>query len=313
MHESYNPFVSVVTPFYNGEIYLVETIESVIRQEYANWELLLIDDGSSDGATRIAKSYSSKYPGKIYYLEHDNHANKGPSASRNLGMAKASGELLAFLDSDDYWLPEKLKIQVELLKQYPDATALCEATKFWSSWSDHKNKDVVLQVAKDVNKLYYAPDLASLVYPLGKGSGFCTCGLIVKKKLLDKIGGFDEGFTGKNQLYEDQVLFVKLYLHANVYISSECNNFYRQRPDSLMHGLYTEGYSLQGKLFFLDWLKAYLEKKSIMDKDIYRALKKAYMPYRYPVLYKLSGKTKSALRRIKNKFTGYIKTRTVNL
>jgi glycosyltransferase involved in cell wall biosynthesis len=304
MHESYNPFVSVITPFYNGEIFLVETIESVIRQEYANWELLLIDDGSSDGSTSIAKSYSIKYPNKIYYLEHAEHVNKGPSASRNLGIANSKGELLAFLDSDDYWLPGKLKTQVELLNQYPDATALCEATKFWSSWSDPEKKDVVMQVAKKVDQIYYAPSLTSLVYPLGKGSGFCTCGLIVKKKLLDKIGGFDEGFTGKNKLYEDQVLFVKLYLHANVYISSACNNFYRQRPDSLMHGLYTEGYSLQGKFFFLDWLKAYLEKNSIMDKDIYRALIKAYMPYRYPVLYKLSGKIKSALKRIMNKIGG---------
>jgi glycosyltransferase involved in cell wall biosynthesis len=304
MHESYNPFVSVITPFYNGEIFLVETIESVIRQEYANWELLLIDDGSSDGSTSIAKSYSIKYPNKIYYLEHSEHINKGPSASRNLGIANSKGELLAFLDSDDYWLPGKLKTQVELLNQYPDATALCEATKFWSSWSDPEKKDVVIQVAKKVDQIYYAPSLTSLVYPLGKGSGFCTCGLIVKKKLLDKIGGFDEGFTGKNKLYEDQVLFVKLYLHANVYISSACNNFYRQRPDSLMHGLYTEGYSLQGKLFFLNWLKAYLEKNKITDEGILRLLKKAYAPYRYPVLYKISCKVKSAVKRIMNKIGG---------
>ena len=302
MDQPYNPFVSVITPFYNGEDYLVETIETVIQQEYTNWELLLIDDGSLDGSTSIAKFYSIKYPNKIYYLEHINHVNRGPSASRNLGIAKARGDLLAFLDSDDYWLPEKLKTQVGLLNQYRDATALCEATKFWSSWSDHQNKDVIMQVAKDTDKLYYAPTLTSLVYPLGNGSGFCTCGLVVTKKLLDKIGGFDENFTGKNQLYEDQVLFVKLYLHANVYVSSKCNNFYRQRPDSLMHGLYTEGYSFEGKLFFLNWLKAYLEKNSINDKNIYRALKNAYMPYRYPLLYKFLKKIKSLLEKAKRQF-----------
>jgi hypothetical protein len=163
---------------------------------------------------------------------------------------------------------------------------------------------MVIQVAKEVDKLYYAPTLTSLVYPLGKGSGFCTCGLIIKKKLLDEIGGFDESFTGKNQLYEDQVLFVKLYLHANVYISSLCNNYYRQRPESLMHSLYTEGYSLHGKLFFLNWLKAYLEQNKITDKSILRLLKKAYAPYRYPVFYKISFKVKSAVKRIKNKIAG---------
>jgi glycosyltransferase involved in cell wall biosynthesis len=248
--------------------------------------------------------YADKYPGNIFYLEHEKHVNKGPSASRNLGIAKSRGELLAFLDSDDYWLPEKLKTQVALLRQYPDATALCEATKFWNTWSDPQKTDMVIQVVKEVDKLYYAPTLTSLVYPLGKGSGFCTCGLIIKKKLLDEIGGFDESFTGKNQLYEDQVLFVKLYLHANVYISSLCNNYYRQRPESLMHSLYTEGYSLHGKLFFLNWLKAYLEQNKITDKGILRLLKKAYAPYRYPVLYKISFKVKSAVKKIMNKIAG---------
>jgi glycosyltransferase involved in cell wall biosynthesis len=304
MHEPHNPLVSVITPFFNGEVYLTETIESVIRQEHTNWELILIDDGSSDSSTTIAKMYADKYPGNIFYLEHEKHINKGPSASRNLGIAKSRGELLAFLDSDDYWLPEKLKKQVAIFRQYPDATALCEATKFWNTWSDPQKIDMVIQVAKEVDKLYYAPTLTSLVYPLGKGSGFCTCGLIIKKKLLDEIGGFDESFTGKNQLYEDQVLFVKLYLHANVYISSLCNNYYRQRPESLMHSLYAEGYSLHGKLFFLNWLKAYLEQNKITDKGILRLLKKAYTPYRYPVLYKISFKVKSAVKRIKNKIAG---------
>ena len=299
MNEIFNPLVSIITPFFNGELYLHETIESVIQQNYTNWELILIDDGSSDNSTTVAKFYSQKFAGKIFYIQHDHHENKGASASRNLGISKARGELVAFLDSDDFWLPEKLQTQVALLQEHPQATVSCEATKYWNSWSDPQKKDVKVKVGVEEDKLYHPPVLASKLYPLGRGPGFCNCALIVKKEVLDKFGGFDEDFVGKNQLYEDQVLFVKLYLHGTVYISSLCNNFYRQRPDSLMHGLYAQGYAQKGKYFFLQWLENYTKKNNISDKDIQRSLKKALMPYRRPILYKITRKIKSAFRKLK--------------
>ena len=117
--------------------------------------------------------------------------------------------------------------------------------------------------------------------------------------MLDKFGGFDENFIGKNQLYEDQVMFVKLYLHGTVYISSLCNNYYRQRPDSLMHGLYAEGYAQKGKYFFLIWLESYIKQQNIADKDIQRSLKKALMPYRNPFLHKITRKIESAFKKLK--------------
>jgi glycosyltransferase involved in cell wall biosynthesis len=298
MNEIFSPLVSIITPFFNGERYLLETIESVIQQKYTNWELILIDDGSSDNSTRVAQSYSQKFAGKIFYIQHDNHENKGASASRNLGISKSRGELLAFLDSDDVWLPEKLQRQVDLLKENPQATVVCEATKYWNSWSDPQKKDIQVKVGVEEDKLYYPTALASKLYPLGSGPGFCNCALIVKKELLNKFGGFDENFVGKNQLYEDQVLFVKLYLHATVYISSLCNNFYRQRPDSLMHGLYAEGYSLKGKYFFLQWLENYIKQNNIANKNIQRSLKKALMPYRHPFLHKISRKIESAFKKL---------------
>ena len=95
----YNPLVSVITPVFNVESFLRETIASVLNQQYTNWELILIDDGSTDGSAEIAKSYSSKFPGKIFYYEHEDHVNRGASPSRNLGLAKVKGELISFLDS----------------------------------------------------------------------------------------------------------------------------------------------------------------------------------------------------------------------
>ncbi len=115
----------------NAESFLEETIESVIHQEYTNWELLLIDDGSSDASTAIAKEYSSKYPGKIIYLEHEGHVNKAAAASRNLGITKANGELAALLDADDIWLPQYLKQQMAIFQNNPQISMLCEATRYW--------------------------------------------------------------------------------------------------------------------------------------------------------------------------------------
>src|SRR5205823_7019859 len=97
------PLVTGVIIFLNGEAFLAEAIESVRAQTWLNWELLLVDDGSTDHSTAIARSYAEKFPAQIRYLEHENHANCGMSASRNLGIHNARGEFIAFLDVDDLW------------------------------------------------------------------------------------------------------------------------------------------------------------------------------------------------------------------
>jgi cellulose synthase/poly-beta-1,6-N-acetylglucosamine synthase-like glycosyltransferase len=111
--------VSVIIPFLNAEKFIREAIESVFAQTYENWELLLIDDGSNDESTVIARSYAAEYPDKVRYLEHRGHQNLGKSTSRNLGIHNAGGDYLAFLDADDIFLPQKLERQVALLESRP--------------------------------------------------------------------------------------------------------------------------------------------------------------------------------------------------
>src|SRR5689334_5372936 len=113
--------VSIITPFFNTENFLQEAIESVIYQTYENWELLLIDDGSTDNSMRIAQEYAAKYPDKIRYLEHHKHQNRGKSTSRNLGINHAKGEYICFLDADDVFMPLKLEKQLAILAAYPEA------------------------------------------------------------------------------------------------------------------------------------------------------------------------------------------------
>ncbi len=299
--QSSNPLISIITPVFNVEPYLAETIESVIQQTYSNWELILVDDGSIDNSPAIAKTFASKFPGKIFYFEHPKHTNRGASASRNLGLAKARGALLSFLDSDDYLLPNKLEEQVKIFIQNPTISVVCEATKYWYSWANVQAEDIIVPVGAKPGRVYHPPALATLLYPLGDGAGFCTCGLLFKSDVFQSKGGFDERFTGKNQLFEDQVFFLKLCLHEKVYISSLCNNLYRQRPDSLMHGLEAEGYDSDGKYFFLNWLKAYLRQHNIRHKNIYWAIQKAYLFQQFPLLQKLWRKSTLFIEKVRER------------
>jgi glycosyltransferase involved in cell wall biosynthesis len=101
--------VSVIIPAYNAELELAQALDSVAAQTYADWEVVVGDDGSTDGTAKVAERLGS---GLVLVRSEANH---GPSTARNLAIAASSGELLAFLDSDDYWLPDYLDHQVRLL------------------------------------------------------------------------------------------------------------------------------------------------------------------------------------------------------
>ncbi|MED4127779.1 MULTISPECIES: glycosyltransferase family 2 protein [Shouchella] len=108
------PLVSIITPVYNCERYLADTIESILSQTYENWELLLINDASQDGSSEIAKHYQSKdHRIHLFHLS----SNSGAAVARNLGLTRATGKYVAFLDGDDLWKPQKLARQVHFMEK----------------------------------------------------------------------------------------------------------------------------------------------------------------------------------------------------
>src|SRR5690349_25146590 len=113
------PVVSAITIFYNGKTFIAEAIESVLAQTYPSWELLLVDDGSTDGASEIARDYAVRHPERVRYLEHAGPRNRGMSASRNVGLPDSRGAPVALLDSGDVWLPGKLARRVATLDAPP--------------------------------------------------------------------------------------------------------------------------------------------------------------------------------------------------
>lgn len=123
------PTVSVIMPAYNAQRTVGEAIESVLRQTFGDFELIVIDDGSTDGTADVIEGYAADP--RIRFLK--NPRNSGVSATRNYGIREAVGEWIAFLDSDDLWREDKLELQLGLLEKYPDAALTYTASSFISS------------------------------------------------------------------------------------------------------------------------------------------------------------------------------------
>lgn len=110
---------SIVLPTYNRAEFLEDAFNSIISQQYLNWELIIVDDGSSDNTTEIVSAFIQKTTNNVIYIQQE---NQGPAIARNTGIAKASGDYIAFYDSDDIWLPHHLKNCIDILEANQDVS-----------------------------------------------------------------------------------------------------------------------------------------------------------------------------------------------
>ena len=288
------PLVSTVMIFFNEEKFLPEAIESVFAQTYENWELLLVDDGSTDASTEIALRHAEQCPEKVRYLEHDGHHNRGASAARNLGISNAKGNYIAFLDADDVWLPHKLDQQVAILSSQPEAAMLCGATQWWYSWTGNPQdakRDHIRAVSVQPDTLVRPPKLLTLF--LQNTNVPCTCSVLLRREIIEATGGFEEAIR---RVYTDQAFYAKVCLKAPVFVSDDCWDRYRQHPDSCCSVAKRTGEHHSAQLFYLNWLEAYLSAEGIKNSELWRALRKRQWPYRHPVLNRLFAKMKETPR-----------------
>ena len=161
-------------PTYNNGKYIEQAIESIYAQHYDNIEIIVVDDGSTDNTKEILQQYKDI---KYFYMEH-----KGISAARNLALEKSKGEYIAFCDSDDYWLPEKINTQLQYFKNNPDCKIVFTKYKNIFETADLKQNKRALheQKVEDIFKKYLATS-------------------IVRKELFDEYGNFVEKFkTGED-------------------------------------------------------------------------------------------------------------------
>jgi glycosyltransferase involved in cell wall biosynthesis len=181
--------VSVIIPTFNRSHTVKDAVESVLAQTYSNFELIVIDDGSSDNTKDVLADYISN--NQIRYLYQD---NQGVSKARNVAVANSDGEWLSFLDSDDRWLPNKLEKQIELLKAQPDKK-LVHGEEIWIRRGKRVNPRLKHQ--KSGGDIFSRSLELCLISPSA---------VMLSRELFDEMGGFREDFV----VCEDYDLWLKI-------------------------------------------------------------------------------------------------------
>lgn len=277
------PRVSVIMIFFNAERFMDEAIATVMDQDMRDFELLLCDDGSSDSSTAIAQRWSAEHPERVRYLEHEGHANRGMSATRNLGLRAARGDLIAFIDADDAWAPTKLTDQVRLMDAMPDVGMVCGAVRYWWSWDG--GEDVVVPTGHRQDTVVHPPETTLELYPLGTAAAPCPSDMMVRRSAVEEVGLFEEHFTGFRQAYEDQGFLAKLYLARPVYFSNSVWLDYRQHAESIGATVGREGAYDEVRSYFLTWFSTYLSHRPETPPAVRAAVARALRPYRRPRLH----------------------------
>lgn len=156
-----NPLLSIIIPVYNSELFIEETINKIYTQNYSPFELIIIDDGSTDNTAEIIKK---NFPETLYYFQE----NKGPSAARNQGLKMCNGELIVFIDSDDYWENNSLHILSDFLLKNPDILIVEGTLREFITQNDE---------IQFISEAYYMSNLGTCMF---------------RKEVFDIVGVFDE-------------------------------------------------------------------------------------------------------------------------
>ena len=200
---------SVIIPLYNKAPYIRKALESVLAQTYADYELIIIDDGSTDGSAEIAEAILQDPASSPYRLIRQ--ANSGVSAARNNGIAQAHGDYIAFLDADDWWEPTYLERMAQLIEDYPEAGLYACNYVYYKPGKTH----VALNIPTgyiNYPKAYFESE----AMPVWTGA------TIIARAVFDEIGGFPLGI----KLGEDFLLWAKTAMHYPVAFCEETLAWY---------------------------------------------------------------------------------------
>lgn len=259
------PLVSVIVIFHNEERFLEEALDSVLAQSYDSWEMLLCDDGSTDRSAEIAQSFVTKHPDRARYLTHEGRANRGMSATRNLGLRHAQGEFVSWLDGDDVWTPNKLERQVRILQEHPEAAMVYGRLHVWYGWTGEDSdvrRDFIQDLGGSADTIIQPPELVKrfLLDDMHTPSG-----VLVRRSILEEVGGYEPSFRG---MHEDGIVHAKICLRWPVYASGESWYRYRQHPDSECNKSIAAGTDRAALIAYLEWLDAYLQLENVGDGEV---------------------------------------------
>lgn len=204
--------ISIVIPLYNKDVYIRRAISSVVAQTYAQWECIVVDDGSTDQSIDVVSGFDDD---RIRVIRQK---NQGPSAARNRGAAEANGNWIALLDADDYWLECHLQNLVELIKRYPACGVV--GANFWienaggKRWLRNRLKPSGHSTVENYFEFHVNK----------KGPLIHVSSIAIKYSLWNKVGGFRENV----RLAEDADLFVRLSVYTDFAFYHEPSAVYFQ-------------------------------------------------------------------------------------
>jgi glycosyltransferase involved in cell wall biosynthesis len=209
-------FVSVIIPLYNKERFITRAITSVCAQTFCDFELIVIDDGSTDGGPDLARQYGDS---RVRVVSQD---NAGPGAARNAGIGAAKGELLAFLDADDEWLPDFLKQGVAILNQHPEAASVTSGYIEMPAMVESRSLPAFSCVRPGLSRTNQNTPAAEVAAKLAFMS---PCSTVMRADVARRYGGFYD--RDKCVYAEDAHLMLKLLLNETL--------FFHQAPLVIYH------------------------------------------------------------------------------
>jgi glycosyltransferase involved in cell wall biosynthesis len=204
--------VSIVMTLYNGREHIAEALESALAQTYQDRDIVVIDDGSTDGSGEIVKQFAKRCGGAVRY---EYQANAGAARATNRGVELSSGAYIAFLEHDDAWLPEKLERQVAVLDANPDIGAVNCDLRYFSRTSQPLAKIITGSCPSDPHCRLFL-----------KGFNFMLSALMVRRAVFEATGGFHKGFKAAG--LQDVEWYPRLVDATTVHWIPEVLTFFRQ-------------------------------------------------------------------------------------
>jgi len=229
------PSVSIILPTYNREHLLSRAIQSVLNQTYQDFELIIVDDGSTDDTEKVVKNFNCEI---IKYIRHDK--NKGLSAARNTGIRVAKGDYMAFQDSDDEWMPEKLEKQIRAFETASPAVGIV----YTGRYRIINNKKDYMPPTK------WTPKDSDLFNNLLKANFVAPPTALVRRECFERTGMFDEQFPA----FEDWELFLRMSRYYQFKFIHEPLAIIYHQPDSISanQGALIKGLKQLLKTYFED-------------------------------------------------------------
>lgn len=271
--------VSVIIPVYNGEKFIAQTINSVFAQNHLNLEIIVIDDGSTDGTHDVLRPFKNK----IIYKKI---RNQGVSNARNVGLREASGDLIAFLDSDDIWMKGKLSKQIKNMSEYPQIKFSCSDFLVKMPTNISYNHFHDLSIAK---KLHFDAPLNISPLSLLLDANFVgTSSVLITKDLAEKVGFFNTNY----RVAEDYDYWLRCAMVTNFIVTSEILYEKNQHAENISNDKLRLCLSSQKVLLkLLTENAAYLEKQKLIQKCKFKI---AQTYYRAGNLFFENGENKKA-------------------